>query len=355
MSCKRGTLDTGRVIIYKMLKIIGGFDVCAIGAGTRDVFIKSTHFERTPDADAPDGFNACFPMGAKIALDEVIFETGGGATNAAVTLRRFGLKTTCVCSLGQDQNAQDVIRVLKDNRVDTRGIQIKSDFKTAYSIILLAGSGQRSILVYRGAANKLNLQQLPWSKIRSRWTYLTSLGGDLKKNKDIINHTRRLNSKLAWNPGNNELRLGLAKLKPLIQQTHILILNREESAMLAATGPSNLNKIVKTLGQLPIAALVITDGKKGAYVYDVQNREFLFSPALPGKRINTTGAGDAFGSGFTAGYIKTQDCSVGLRTGMLNSLGVITHMGAKAGILKQYPSDSQMKKVKIKYLKISGK
>lgn len=350
-----GALETSvvrRVIIIRMLKIIGGFDIRSIGAGTRDVFIKSSHFERIPDADAPDGFNACFPMGAKIALDEVIFETGGGATNAAVTFKRFGLKTTCVCSLGQDQNAQDVIQVLKDNRIDTRAVQIKPDFKTAYSIILLAGTGQRSILVYRGAANKLNLKQIPWHKILSRWTYLTSLGGDLKKNRDVIHNTVRLNGKLAWNPGNNELRLGLAKLKPLIQQTHILILNREEGALLAGTVPSNLNKIIKTLKQLPIAALVITDGKNGAYVYDVQNRMFLFSPALSGKRINTTGAGDAFGSGFTAGFIKTRDCSVGLRAGMLNSLGVITHMGAKAGILKQRPTEKQLKKVKIKCLQI---
>jgi sugar/nucleoside kinase (ribokinase family) len=303
-----------------------------------------------PDKSAPDGFDACFAMGAKIPLDDIIFETGGGATNAAVTFSRFGLRATCACSLGDDQNGQDVLSALKNEEVDTRGTQILHDSKTAYSVILLAGTGQRSILVYRGAAAKLDPSQLNYGKIKSRWLYLTSLGGNLKKNKDVISRMNKEGSKIAWNPGNGELANGLKLLSPLLKMTDILIMNREESAALAKESKEDLKAVLNKLKQLPKVALVITDGKNGAFVFDKISKNLLYSPALPGKRVNTTGAGDSFGSGFVAAYIKTQNCEEGLRVGLLNSLGVITHMGAKAGILKTYPETKTLKKIKVNRL-----
>ncbi|MFA6161445.1 MAG: carbohydrate kinase family protein [Patescibacteria group bacterium] len=335
-----------------MLHILRKFDACTIGAGSRDVFIKSSHFEKERDSDAPDGFDACFPMGAKITLDDAIFETGGGATNAAVTFSRFGLSTACICAVGQDQNGKSIIEVLKKEKVDFSGIQEIENKQTNFSVIILAGTGQRSILVHRGAASDLHTDQIVWRRMRSRWTYLTSLGGDMKKNRDIIAQCTKRKSSIAWNPGNGELQKGLATLKPLIEQVDILIVNREEAAMLAKQDSKNLKTIIKELKGLPKTALLITDGPRGAYVYDNASKKLWTSPALPGKRINTTGAGDAFGSAFVAAYIKTENCVDGLRAGLLNSLGVITHMGAKAGILKKYPSKQQLRRIKVRDAKL---
>lgn len=323
------------------------FDVCSIGAGTRDVFVRSTHFEREESASAPDGFNACFPMGAKIAVDDVIFETGGGATNAAVTFRRFGLRTNCICRVGDDSNGRDVLDVLHANKVKVKEAQVGYREKTSYSVILLAGTGQRSILAYRGAAAQLNPDLISWRKVKTDWIYLTSIGEDLKKIKPIFAHAKKAGIKIAWNPGNSELQHGLAGLRQLIKQTHVLILNREEAAALAEQAPRHLESVVRKLGPLPIMALVVTDGPRGAYFFDSEKKKLIFGHALPGRRINTTGAGDAFGSAFVAAFIKTHDLEQGLRAGMVNSTGVITHMGAKAGILKSYPSHKDLAKVRV--------
>ncbi len=331
-----------------MFRLFRKYDVCTVGAGSRDVFVKSKHFERMPDKSAPDGFDACFAMGAKIPLDEVIFETGGGATNAAVTFGRFGLDTACVCALGDDPNGKDVLNVFKDGKIDATGVQIVEASKTAYSVILLAGTGQRSILVYRGATSMLNPELIDYRKMRSKWLYLTSLGGDLKKNRMVISQMRKFGSKVAWNPGNGELANGLKVLTPFLKLTDILIMNRDEAAALAKESKDDLKAVLKKIANLPKTALVITDGKNGAYVFDKISKQLLYSPALPGKRVNTTGAGDSFGSGFVAAYLKTENCEQGLKVGLLNSLGVITHMGAKAGILEAYPDERTLKRVKVK-------
>jgi len=327
---------------------LGGLDVLTIGAGTRDVFIKSKHFERKSDPNAPAGFDACFPMGAKITLDDIYEETGGGATNAAVTFKQLGYKTACFCRVGSDSNGDAVKQALKKHGIITKFIQTDSRRQTGYAVILLSGSGHRSILVYRGAANFLDVKKCDWSKINPSWFYITSLGGNIDQLATLFSKAKTANIKIAWNPGNGELKLGLKKLNKFIQSTDLLFLNREEAALLTEKPPRHLAEIIKTISSLPRQALIITDGPNGAYVYDSVENSLLHAGAIPGKRRNTTGAGDAFGSGFTASFMQDNDLRKALCVGSLNSIGVITTMGAKVGILEKFPSARQMKRCKIK-------
>ncbi|MFH1621214.1 MAG: carbohydrate kinase family protein [Patescibacteria group bacterium] len=322
-----------------------GLDVITIGAATRDVFVRSKKFENIPSDTAPDGFNACLPLGAKIPIDELVFETGGGATNAAVTFARFGLKTGCISRVGYDIGGREILEKLKTEKIDTSSIQKDKIHRTAYSIILLSGTGHRAILVYRGASSNLDVKATDWKRVKSNWIYLTSVAGKMDFIKKIFEHAKSNLTQIAWNPGNKEIELGLKKLLPFIMQTDLLFLNLEEAAALTNTTPRHEDLIVKTLSPLPRTALIITDGSHGAHVY---SRGYTWrASALKGKAINTTGAGDAFGSAFTAAIIKDGDLKKALKVGSLNAFGVVTHMGAKAGILKAYPGTNQITKVKI--------
>lgn len=342
----------GSMCYNSSMFFFGGLDVLTIGAGTRDVFIKSKHFERKTDADAPAGFDACFPMGAKIPIDDIYLETGGGATNAAVTFSQLGYKTACLCRVGNDANGEAVKQALQKGGISIKHIQTDFKRQTSYSVIILSGSGHRSILVYRGASNHIDTRQINWSKLNPAWIYLTSLGGDIKQLQSIFKAAKNQSIKIAWNPGNNELRLGVKKLKSFIESVDLLFVNREEAALLTQKPPRHLEDIIKTLGKLPKQALIITDGPNGAYAYDRNTESALHIAAIPGKRINTTGAGDAFGSGFTASFIKNSDINTALCTGSLNSIGVITTMGAKNGILKSFPLAKQIKRCKIKKISL---
>lgn len=322
------------------------FDVVAIGGATRDVFIQSRRFQTVRDPSAPDGFDACFPLGAKIDVEKILFETGGGATNAAVTFSRFGLKTACVSRVGKDVGGREVVELLKADGINTSAVQMDPKLHTAYSIILLSGSGHRAILVHRGAGAKIDGAKIDWKALSPKWIYLTSVAGDLALLKQIFAAAKRRDIRIAWNPGNAELELEMKKLTPLLLQCDILDLNREEAAALADMPPRQLDRIIHRLGSMPRQALVVTDGSRGAYV---NSRGITWhAPALAGKRVNTTGAGDAFGSGFVAAAIKTGNLEKALRVGILNSTGVVTHMGAKAGILKKFPTVKEMRRVQIK-------
>jgi sugar/nucleoside kinase (ribokinase family) len=234
---------------------------------------------------------------------------------------------------------------LKKDGVDVSQIQTDPKARTAYSIILLSGAGHRAILVYRGASSSLDRKAIDWDRLNSEWIYLTSVAGNLDILKDIFANAKRHLTRVAWNPGNMEIEHGLKPLLPFLLQTDLLFLNLEEAAALADATPRHPDKIVKTLAPLPRTALIITDGKHGARVYSRGGQ--WHAPALSGKVINTTGAGDAFGSGFTAALIKDGDLKNALRIGTLNAFGVVSHMGAKAGILKGFPGAKQTARVKV--------
>ncbi|MBM3204943.1 carbohydrate kinase family protein, partial [Candidatus Uhrbacteria bacterium] len=278
------------------------FDVITAGAATQDVFLRSSSFEQKRDPTAPDGFEACVPLGAKIALDDMVFSTGGGATNAATTFARYGLKTACIARVGHDAAGAQVHATLTEEGISTVGLQIDSKIQTAYSVIMLAGSGHRSIMTYRGAAKKIHPDEIPWKDLKTRWYYMTSVGGNVELLSRLFVHAEKGKAKIAWNPGNDELKLGLKKLEPFLVRTSVLILNREEAAILSNAPPRHLETILSILSRYPQQALVITDGQKGAYIE--AEGQIFFAPALKANRVNTTGAGDAFGSGFVAALMK---------------------------------------------------
>lgn len=315
------------------------FDCLTIGAATRDCFLESAAFQIIKSKEFQTGLGECVALGSKNEVSEITFETGGGATNAAVTFARLGFKTSILASVGQDTNGEEIIKVLKEEGVKTKGIVKKKDALTAYSTLLLWSGGQRSILVYRGAS-----EQIEWRPLKTKWIYLTSLGGNEATLQAINEHVKKNQISLFWNPGGLEIKLGLEKLKSFLANTAILSLNREEAAVLLQLPFENLKDILNEAKKLAPIVLV-TDGEAGAYL---SHHEKIYQVTTLGTRAkNPTGAGDAFGSGFLAGWIKYGEINKAAQLAILNSDGVIRYTGAKKGILRAWPSQADLSKIKI--------
>lgn len=159
------------------------YDIITIGSATRDAFFKSKDFRSRESADSATGKEMYFPLGAKIAIPEVIFTTGGGGTNTAVTFARQGFRTACVSRVGDDVSGKEVKKELKIEGIDDF-LQIDPTNKTAYSLILVTPEGERTILEYRGASDYLSEKEIDWEKLKSHppageagWFYLDSLAG----------------------------------------------------------------------------------------------------------------------------------------------------------------------------------
>lgn len=321
------------------------YDIITIGSATHDAFLVSKEFKNVSSDKFVTGVGECVALGTKIDLDDLVLSTGGGATNAAVTFGNLGLKTAAIARVGQDCSGAEIVGELRQHHVETTLMRVIPGEQTAYSTLLteLKG-GERTVLVYRGASARFTEADIPWSKMKSSWIYLTSVG-NIPLVKKIITTAAKKGVNIAWNPGQTEIKAGLKTWKALLPSITVLILNREEA--FALTEKMDLEEAFDALYADDTVRL-ITDGARGATVY----HDGWMAHAKPRgvKAISRAGAGDAFGSGFVAGLIKSDNLCVALSTGMINAESVIQHYGAKKGIITKWPNEKEIKKIIIKEL-----
>lgn len=325
------------------------FDVITIGAATTDVFVRAPMLDLHKDHGSGET-EVCFTMGAKIDIDDLDIQTGGGATNAAATFASLGFRTATIASVGDDDNGLIVKARLHDFGVSTKFLQTDREENTGYAIIILAGSGERTILIHRGASKTIEHDEIDWEKLRAKWFYMSSLGGDLKLARKVLAHAQRIGAKVAWNPGNGELKKGMRAMRSSIRKADILLVNKEEAVMLTGSESNDIDDVFDSFTVRPKTALIITDGRKGSWA---RHADGIVYCSIPDRRKpkNTTGAGDAFGSGLIAGLLKKDDPGYALAVGTWNATGVVMETGAKKGILSRFPGKSKLDKVPIRVWK----
>lgn len=320
------------------------YDVLTIGAATRDIFLVSDQFFTLKTSESETGIAECMSLGSKIEIKKFFATTGGGATNAAVTFRSLGYKTAILSRIGDDETGQDVINDLKKAKVETKFLKRIPDGQTAYSTLLTMPEGERTVLVFRGVSSSFNASDIDWNAIKkSKWIYLTSLGGNFELSKKIIEFANKHKVRIAWNPGTGELKKGWKAFSSILPFVHVFLINKEEAELL--TREHDRRKLATMLRHQGLIRL-ITDGSKGTIVIDGFKSFHIGTSGTKG--ISKTGAGDAFGSGFISSYIKTKDVILAARVGTINAESVIQHLGAKKGILKEWPSKNKLKKIKFK-------
>ena len=309
------------------------YDIITIGSVTRDVLLKAEGFELRKHADSPTGVEQCFPLGSKIEIKKIVFTTGGGGTNAAVTFGRQEFKTACVGVIGDDFAGEEILRELKEEGVDAKYIHKHDEGHTAYSVILVHESGERTILSYKGEGQHFDVKHVPISEFKARWFYIDSLGGHYDLLEALVNRAVENGTKIAFNPGGKELAFGLDKLGPLLKHIDIFAANKEEAAELVGAKPEEQEETLKKLAEICGGIVVMTDAHEGVKVLA---DSVLYSAGVPDSPVvERTGAGDAFNSGFVCEYIRNTDVKKAIQFATANASSVVTKWGAKAGILKK--------------------
>lgn len=308
------------------------FDFITIGSATRDVFLKTGDFEIRTHRHSPTGTEQCFPLGSKLEIKEMVFATGGGGANAAVTFARQGWKTAGVGVVGHDFNGQEVVRELSAEGVNTDFFQKHDDDHTAYSVILVNPSGERTILSYKGEGQHLNVAKIPFEQFKTKWFFLNSLGGNFKFLSAVVDYAIKNDIKIAMNPGGKELAYGLDKLSPVLKAMDIFITNREEGAQLLGSAEIATAVVLEKLGTFIEGITVVTDGPQGAMVKSEQGK--VYRAGVPNSPVvERTGAGDAWSSGFVSEYARSGDVVKAIQFGTANASSVVTKFGAREGIL----------------------
>lgn len=318
------------------------YDVITIGSAIQDVYLFSKKFRLLRDSRVVTGEMECFAFGTKIELDDILFEIGGGATNTAYTFARQGLKVACLTKVGADGAGEEAKKVLKQAKISTDLVVTDKKNRTAHSVIFLAPNGERTILVYRGASHDFRLSDVKLERLKNtQWLYVTSIAGNVSLLKCIVDFAAKNKIKVALNPGKMELQHGLKKLSPIFKKLDILFLNREEAADILQRNYSDENGIRQDVPTLGSRMTVVTQAEKGSLVFDGENIYRVMIKPIKAK--DATGAGDAYGSGFVAGYIKKRNIQFAIKLAAANAAGEVTKIGAKQGLISK--NSAEVKKL----------
>lgn len=304
--------------------------VLAIGKATQDVFLQSDEFD--PHTEGKIAYTH-LPLGAKMAVEDVTFSTGGNAGNVAVTCARQGLNSKYMWTLGTDPASDAILKDLDREGVDTSHAVQNDRYQAGYSTILIATNGERTILNHAGHSTDEHGRDLDLSIIADvDWVYPTSLAkGGLGLLRKIIDEAEKHDAKVMLNPAGPELAQP-EKLVALLDGVDILCMNKEEMQMIVH-GETAEELVRHALHYCPV--VIVSDGPNGVTASDGKTivRAGMYEDV---KVVDRTGAGDAFGSGFLSRWAVGDSLKDAIIFASANSTSVVEHIGAKEGILGEH-------------------
>lgn len=313
------------------------FDVITIGDASEDIFVRPRDLKIISDGRYVSGRGASFELGEKILLDDVAYEVGGSACNNAVAFSRQGYRTAAVVAIGDDTPGEKIEKKFSSENVSMDLVEKRKNYKTNFSIIFNIGD-ERTIFVYHGLDDYTCLK--PALTVRSSWIFLAPLGeGDDEVIDRVVTLACEKNTKIAWNPGGVQIKKTAQHYRKLLSCTSILFLNREEAIKFANFPVAPQTKeVMRALHSYGAQIIVVTDGKKGATVFD--GTTFYQVEALSQERVDATGAGDSFATGFAGRMMQDENSSSeaileAMKWAVVNSTSVVGEIGAQKGLLSK--------------------
>jgi sugar/nucleoside kinase (ribokinase family) len=255
------------------------YDFVAIGDLVIDAFIQLSKDDADVSQDLDTGRQTLhMPFGQKLPYDEVtVVNAVGNSPNAAVSAHRLGLRTALVSSLGQDRNGKECLETLRNEGIDTEYVKLYEGKTTNYHYVLRYGP-ERTILIKHEKFPYI----LPHFPVPPRYIYFSSIGEHgVPHHHEIATYVKEHpETKLVFQPGTFQIKLGYEELKDLYDVTEIFFCNKEEAQQILKTTESHVPTLIRAIRALGPKLPVVTDGPNGAYVVDT-NDQAWYMPMYP--------------------------------------------------------------------------
>ena len=272
---------------------------------------------------------------------------GGSAANTIYGLAKLGVSAGFTGVVGDDAEGKILINDFQKAGVDTSQIRVKPGAKTGSVLCLSDRLGRRSLYITPGANNLLTIDDLDLNYInQSKILHLSSFADDRQFRISLELMGRLdLSTKLSFSPGALYASKGLKALAPILSKTYILFINQNEMKQL--TG-EDIIKGAESCFKQGCSIIVVTLGKgtrlkldKGinqrvvtatCYIRDAETEHIIpLSNQNTAPKADTTGAGDAFATGFLYGLLKGKELEECGHLGDIVARFSITKLGTRQG------------------------
>lgn len=315
-------------------------DLISVGDATIDNFVQIHDAEVKCNIDKTE-CKLCISYGDKIAVDKLTHLVAGNTANNAVGGARLKLRSAIYVNVGSDPSGKQIMEKLKEEGVSIRYVVINEGMESNLSTVINF-QRERTILVYHQAW-KYKLPDLDSAK----WIYFTSVAPSFTESNllnELTVYLERTGSKLLYNPGTYQIKVGVKKNPKLLALTELFIVNVEEAKRILVgkdDADIPIKKLLNGISDLGPKMVIITDGEEGSCGYD--GEKFYQLGIFPAKLLEMTGAGDAYATGVLAGLFYGKSLSEAMRWGAANGASVVEQIGPQAGLLTYNQMQEKLK------------
>lgn len=258
---------------------------------------------------------------------------GGSPSNIAMNAKKLGIRAVVASATGEDGLGAFLIHELENAGIDTGYVQRAADYSTSMVVVTKSRSTPIPIF-YRGADYHLSYTpELEEGLKNSKIVHFSCWPLSRKPARDTIERTiatAKMNDLLVcfdpnyhpmlWEDGED----GVRYVKSIIGQVDIVKPSEDDAERLF--GKQTPERYLETFLKLGAKLVILTLGKDGALVSN--GTETVRFDTLATEVADTTGAGDAFWSGFYAAVVKGYTIRQALALGFAVSAYKLKYTGA---------------------------
>lgn len=215
---------------------------------------------------------------------------GGQVASAMVACRRLGLRAAFIGAVGGDEAGRVVAQGLRDEGVDTAGLQVLRQARTRCALVIVhgpAGQPERTVLELRDPELCLPPGAVPAEEIaRARVLHVDAT--HLPAAIVAALHARAHQVLVSIDVDRVE-----KGVEQLIQLADLCVVPAHVPAQLC--GEADLERGVLALGRHTGGQVIVTLGERGCVALDREAGRLVYCPAFPvDKPVDTTACGDTF-------------------------------------------------------------
>jgi len=267
-------------------------------------------------------------------MGPAIEASGGSAGNTAAGLASLGSKTAYFGKVANDHLGQVFTHDIRAIGVSFETVPLESTPPTARSMIFVTPDAERTMNTYLGACVELGPEDVDADVVAaSQVTYFEGYLWDPPRAKDAI----RLAAKIA-HENDRQVAITLSdsfcvdryrdEFLELMRSGTVDMIFANDAELKSLYQTADLSTAINAV-KSDVSLAAVTQGEKGSFA--ITREETIEVDASPIKElVDTSGAGDAYASGFLHGMTSDRSLRDCAKIGGLAASHVIQHIGPRA-------------------------
>lgn len=228
---------------------------------------------------------------------------GGAPANVACAITKLGGSSAFIGKVGNDEFGLMLVNILKKNGVNSDGVCLDEQARTALAFVTLKSDGEREFMFYRNPSadmllkeSELNMDMIKKAKIFHYGSISLITEPCKGAHMAAMKAAKEAGVLLSYDP-NVRLPLWLSAeacrngIKSIWNEADFIKVSDDEVTFLTQKDSDN-EEAVMSLWHDGLKLLVVTDGEKGCRYYTKKCKGKVSGFAV--KAVDTTGAGDSF-------------------------------------------------------------